>query len=98
LGGLFISSYLTDEDSMKALHIYLGFKRGSKFEDETGEKCSIHDTQDKIWRYLNFFEHTCLLTAIDLRNKLFKVNGLLVCHLFRSKLCAFVYDNLAIFC
>ena len=38
---------LTDEDSVKGLHIHLEFKRGSKFEDEVGEKCFIHDTQDK---------------------------------------------------
>jgi hypothetical protein len=46
----------TDDDSVKALHIHLGFKRGSKFKDELGEKCSIHDTLDKTWRHLNFFE------------------------------------------
>ena len=52
---------LTSDDLVKELHIHLGFKRGSKFEDELGEKCSIHDTQDKTWRHLNFFEHSCLL-------------------------------------
>ena len=52
---------LTDDNSVKALHIHLDFKRGSKFEDEAGESCSIHDTQAKTWRHLNFFEHTCLL-------------------------------------
>lgn len=52
---------LTDDNSVKELHIHLGFKRGSKFEDEAGESCSVHDTQAKTWRHLNFFEHTCLL-------------------------------------
>jgi transposase len=52
---------LTDDDLIKSLHIHLGFKRGSKFEDEAGKKCSVHDTQEKTWRHLNFFEHTCLL-------------------------------------
>ena len=52
---------LTNDNSIKELHIHLGFKRGSKFEDEAGEKCSVHDTQDKTWRHLNFFEHSCLL-------------------------------------
>ncbi len=32
---------LTDDDSIKALHIPLCFKRGSKFEDEVGEKSTI---------------------------------------------------------
>jgi transposase len=50
-----------DDDSVKSLHIHLGFKRGSKFEDKAGKKCSVHDTQEKTWRHLNFFEHTCLL-------------------------------------
>ena len=45
---------LTDENSVKGFHIHLGFKRGSKFKDEVGEKYSIHDTQDKTWRHLNF--------------------------------------------
>ena len=52
---------LTGDDSLKELHIHFGFKRGAKFEDESGESCSVHDTQKKIWRHLNFFEHTCLL-------------------------------------
>lgn len=49
------------KDSVKELHIHLGFKRGTKFEDEEGVSCSVHDTQTKTWRHLNFFEHTCLL-------------------------------------
>jgi len=52
---------LTSDDSVKELHIYLGFKRGAKFEDEEGVSCPVHDTQAKTWRHLNFFEHTCLL-------------------------------------
>ena len=51
----------TGQDSVKELHIHLGFKRGAKFEDEEGVSCSVHDTQTKTWRHLNFFEHTCLL-------------------------------------
>jgi transposase len=52
---------LTNDNSVKELHIHFGFTRGSKFKDEKGESCSVHDTQDKTWRHLNFFEHTCLL-------------------------------------
>ncbi len=52
---------LTNDNSVKELHIHFGFTRGSKFEDEKGESCPVHDTQDKTWRHLNFFEHTCLL-------------------------------------
>jgi transposase len=52
---------LTNDDSVKALHIHLSFKRSSKFKDELGNSCSVHDTKTKTWRPLNFFEHTCLL-------------------------------------
>ncbi len=52
---------LTNDNSVKELHIHFGFTRGSQFEDEKGESCFVHDTQDKTWRHLNFFEHTCLL-------------------------------------
>lgn len=43
------------------LHIYLGFTRGSKFADSSGNLCDIHDTKEKQWRHLNFFEHKCYL-------------------------------------
>lgn len=47
--------------SGKELHISIDFKRGSKFPDETGELCEVHDTTQKEWRHLNFFEHACYL-------------------------------------
>lgn len=49
------------KNSVKELNIHLGFKRGAKFEDEAGVLCSVHDTQKRTWRHLNFFEHTCKL-------------------------------------
>lgn len=40
------------------LHIYIGYIKGTKFEcKECGKKCDIHDTKEKTWRHLNFFEH-----------------------------------------
>ena len=27
------------------------------------QQCSVHDTKEKTWRHLNFFEHECYLTA-----------------------------------
>lgn len=47
--------------SSKELHINIDFKRGSRFPDETGELCEVHDTVQKTWRHLNFFEHACHL-------------------------------------
>jgi transposase len=45
----------------KELNININFKRGSRFPDETGVLCEVHDTIEKTWRHLNFFEHACYL-------------------------------------
>jgi transposase len=52
----------------KRLDIWLEFKRGSKFgisvgEDQEEVLCPVHDTVEKTWRHLNFFEHECHLHA-----------------------------------
>jgi len=52
----FKSSKISNE-----LHIHISFKKGSKFKDESGELCSVHDTIKKQWQHLNFFEHSCFL-------------------------------------
>jgi transposase len=52
---------LEDLKSGKKLNINIDFKRGSQFPDETGEMCDVHDTTQKRWRHLNFFEHECYL-------------------------------------
>lgn len=45
------------------LDLHLDFKIGSKFKDETGTPCSVHDTVMKTWQHLDFFQHTCYLHA-----------------------------------
>jgi transposase len=45
----------------KELHITINFKHGSKFPDDDGGLCDVHDTKAKTWRHLNFFEHKCFL-------------------------------------
>jgi transposase len=50
-----------NEGSAKELHIHIDFDRGAKFNDEHGNACTVHDTVDKTWRHLNFFEHQCYL-------------------------------------
>ena len=45
----------------KKLNISIDFKRGSRFPDETSELCEVHDTVQKTWRHLNFFEHACYI-------------------------------------
>jgi len=45
------------------LHIYLNFYKGSKFACPLCEigNCDVHDTVEKEWRHLNFFQYQCFL-------------------------------------
>lgn len=46
----------------KQIDIYIDFKRGTKFSIEgLGNDLKVHDTVDKKWRHLNFFQHECYL-------------------------------------
>ena len=50
----------------KQLDIYIDFKKGHKFfyEDNNNDKNGhypVHDTKEKTWRHLNFFQHECYL-------------------------------------
>jgi transposase len=57
----FVESVAFDAEH-KRLDIRLDFKRGSRF-DVDGVACSVHDTEQKTWRHLNFFQHECYLHA-----------------------------------
>ena len=57
----FVESVAFDS-AQKRLDIRLDFKRGSRFEAD-GVSCAVHDTVDKSWRHLNFFQHECYLHA-----------------------------------
>ena len=48
---------------LKQLDIWIDFKKGSKFPCPKcgGPNCSIHDTVEKVWRHLNFFEYKTFL-------------------------------------
>lgn len=52
-----------DEITSGVIDINLDFKVGSRFADSKGVSCPIHDTVNKKWRHLNFFEHTCFIHA-----------------------------------
>ena len=45
------------------LHIYINFRKGAKFKcPECGaENLSVHDTVDKVWRHLNFFQYKAFI-------------------------------------
>ena len=71
----FVSDLKFDADN-KRLDVYIDFKKGSTFsyiDPESKEEFSglkVHDTKDKRWRHLNFFEHECYLHARVPRVKL----------------------------
>jgi transposase len=54
-------SFKADEGQRRELHLQIGFVSGSKFKDETGVDCVVHDTVQRQWQHLNFFEHHCFL-------------------------------------
>ncbi len=58
----FIAKMNFDEQSGR-LDIHLDFERGSHFADKDGVSCPVHDTVNKTWRHLNFFQHECYLHA-----------------------------------
>jgi transposase len=49
------------ETSHNELHLRIGFPAGSRFPDETGQLCPVHDTVERHWQHLSFFEHVCYL-------------------------------------
>ena len=52
-----------DGSLLRELHIWIDFERGSKFLSSKGTILPPHDTVEKEWRHLNFFEHPCYLHA-----------------------------------
>ena len=52
----------SDGSSKKELHLYIGHDKGAKFK-VAGHSYPVYDHQDRTWRHLNFFEHTCYLHA-----------------------------------
>jgi transposase len=54
-------SFKADEPTGRELHLRIGFAVGSKFKDDMGAECSVHDTVERQWQHLNFFEHHCFL-------------------------------------
>ena len=49
----------------KRLDIQLDFKAGSRFAcpECKAEGCPVHDTRERTWRHLDFFQHQAFLTA-----------------------------------
>lgn len=48
----------------KTLELEIDFERGARFPDpESGELCPVHDTVQRTWEHLRFFEHKTTLRA-----------------------------------
>lgn len=54
-------NFKVEEGGQRELHIKIGFASGSRFADDTGQVCPVHDTVERQWQHLNFFEHRCIL-------------------------------------
>lgn len=54
-------SFATNDAKQKELHLHVGFKAGTRFPDDHGLRCPVHDTVTRKWQHLNFFEHHCFL-------------------------------------
>lgn len=53
------------DSAKKRLDIRIDFKAGHRFTcpECKGETCPVHDTAEKTWRHLDFFQHQAFLTA-----------------------------------
>ena len=52
------------DPAAKSLELVIDFEPGSRFTDpESGEACPVHDTVERSWQHLHFFEHRTTLRA-----------------------------------
>jgi len=47
----------------RQLNIHIDFATGAKFKDKKGIESNVHDTVERKWQHLNFFEHQCYVYA-----------------------------------
>lgn len=59
---IYIEKIDFDKD-LGELHIYMNFRKGGRFTcSECGKTdLPVHDTEDKVWRHLNFFQYKCYI-------------------------------------
>jgi len=43
------------------LHLSICFSNGSRFMDDHEQACPVHDTVERTWQHLSFFQHVCFL-------------------------------------
>lgn len=55
-------SYTSSKNQeQKEIHIFLSYKRGAHFGDETGTPCPVYNTYTKTWRHRDQDEHPCFV-------------------------------------
>lgn len=54
-------SFKASDQAKRELHLRIAFVSGSKFKDEAGVDCPVHDTVERQWQHLDFFQHHCFL-------------------------------------
>jgi len=54
-------TFTSDELAPSELHLPIDFVSGSRFLDDANNLCPVHDTVERQWQHLSFFEHTCYL-------------------------------------
>jgi transposase len=54
-------SFSVEKKPNNELHLRIGFPPGARFLDDTGNLCPVHDTVERQWQHLSFFEHVCYL-------------------------------------
>jgi hypothetical protein len=45
----------SSDTGQSELHLFIDFPRGSRFVDESGALCPVHDTVPRRWQHLSFF-------------------------------------------
>lgn len=60
-----VSFEMDEKSKQPELHLYLNFERGAKFPFPNGDftNCPVHDTVQKTWRHLNFFQYKAYIHA-----------------------------------
>lgn len=56
---------VTFDAAERQLDLFLDFTRGARFACPEGDEagCAVHDTSEKTWRHLDFFQHRAFLHA-----------------------------------
>lgn len=60
------AEFIDKENSTKELHLWLDFTPGYKFSIDGSRPAVAHDTLDKTWRHLNFFNINAIYMPVFL--------------------------------